>query len=64
MTTPQPERRLRYRLLTGTTEDDLSTKVDEALRAGYELHGDPALTGNAGTLVLAQAVRWPSDDAG
>lgn len=63
MTTPRPEGRLLYRLLTGTTEEDLSAKVDQALRAGYELHGDPALTGNAGTLVLGQAVRWPRDAA-
>jgi hypothetical protein len=42
-------------------EGDLSAEVDEALRAGYELHGDPALTGNASTLVLGQAVLWPSD---
>ena len=63
MSTPPPEGRLLHRLLTGTTEDDLSAEVDEALRASSELHGDPALMGDSGTIVLGQAVRWPREDA-
>ena len=64
MTTPAGGDRPLYRLLTGTSEDDLSGKVDEALRAGYRLHGSPAVTSNAGALVVVQAVRWPEELAG
>jgi hypothetical protein len=34
----------RYRILTGPDDASFCDRVSEALREGWELHGDPALT--------------------
>ena len=62
MSAQPPEGHYRYRAITGTSEEELAAKVDEALRAGFELWAGPSVSANAGTLVLVQAVRWPVGD--
>lgn len=45
-----------YRLLTGSDDRAFCERVSEALEAGYELFGSPAITVQDGTVVAAQAV--------
>jgi hypothetical protein len=48
----------RYRLLTGPDDEAFCRRVSEALELGYELYGDPAISLDAGRVVVAQAVIW------
>jgi hypothetical protein len=51
--------RLAYRLLTGAGDRAFCERISEALREGYELYGDPAVTWNGHEVVSAQAVILP-----
>jgi hypothetical protein len=59
MTSP-PDNLPTYRLLTGADDDKFCRRVSEALALGYELHGSPAATFDGKSVVVAQAVVWPS----
>ncbi|MEG3135533.1 DUF1737 domain-containing protein [Rouxiella sp. T17] len=49
-----------YRLLTGPDDSTFCRRVSEALKAGYVLYGNPALTYDSEkkTVIAAQAVIW------
>ena len=49
-----------YRLLTGPDNAEFCQRVSEALALGYQLHGSPAATFNGQTVIVAQAIIWPS----
>ena len=49
-----------YRLLTGADDDGFCRRVSEALALGYVLYGSPAATFNGESVIVAQAVIWPS----
>jgi len=53
-----PENKLRYRLLTGPDDASFCQRVSEALEAGYELYGSPAMTFDGQSVIVAQAVAW------
>ncbi|GAA2812497.1 DUF1737 domain-containing protein [Saccharopolyspora taberi] len=55
-----PEGQPRYRLLTGPDDENFCRRISDALDAGYQLHGSPAATFNGTTVIVAQAVVWPS----
>ena len=57
-TTPPPDAKLVYRLLTGKDDDAFCARVSEALAQGYQLYGSPAATFNGDHVVVAQAVVW------
>jgi len=50
MTIPE-EKKLRYRLLSGTDDTAFCERVSEALDTGYELHGSPSIAVD-GSVVL------------
>lgn len=54
--TPTTEAPKRYRLLTGVDDSSFCQKVSDALDAGYELYGSPAVTFNGSNVIAAQAV--------
>ena len=49
-----------YRLLTGPDDAAFCKRVSEALATGYKLYGSPAATFNGQTVIVAQALVWPS----
>ena len=49
-----------YRILTGPDDDKFCHRVSEALALGYVLHGSPAATFDGKSVVVAQALIWPS----
>ncbi len=49
-----------YRILTGPDDDKFCRRVSEALALGYLLYGSPAATFDGKSVVLAQALIWPS----
>jgi len=49
-----------YRLLTGSDDDKFCRRVSEALALGYVLHGSPAATFDGSSVIVAQALVWPS----
>ncbi len=51
-----PENRLRYRLLTGPDDVSFCRRVSEALEAGYQLYGSPAMTFDGNSVIVSQAV--------
>jgi hypothetical protein len=53
----------RYRILTGADDDAFCHRVSEALALGYVLYGSPALTTKDTTVIAAQALLWPDEDA-
>ncbi|MFV0452908.1 MAG: DUF1737 domain-containing protein [Propioniciclava sp.] len=53
------DRRLGYRLLTGSDEADFCRRVSEALAEGYVLHAGPTLAFDGTRMIAAQAVVWP-----
>jgi hypothetical protein len=55
-----PEGLPTYRLLTGADDASFCKRVAEALAAGYKLYGAPAATFNGQTVIVAQAIIWPS----
>lgn len=49
-----------YRLLTGPDDASFCRNVSEAIAMGYKLYGSPAATFNGTSVIVAQAVIWPS----
>jgi hypothetical protein len=49
-----------YRILTGPDDDRFCRRVSEALALGYVLYGSPAATFDGKSVVVAQALIWPS----
>lgn len=49
-----------YRLLTGPDDDAFCFRVSEALALGYRLYGPPSVTFNGTSVIVAQALVWPS----
>ncbi|WP_426165594.1 DUF1737 domain-containing protein [Pseudoduganella sp. R-34] len=49
-----------YRVLTGPDDSKFCRRVSEALALGYQLYGSPSLTFNGETVIVAQAVLWPT----
>jgi hypothetical protein len=49
-----------YRILTGPDDDRFCRRVSEALALGYALHGSPAATFDGKTVIVAQALIWPT----
>jgi len=57
---PPPDDMPIYRLLTGPDDAKFCRRVSEALALGYQLYGSPAATFNGESVIVAQAVVWPS----
>lgn len=49
-----------YRILTGPDDAAFCHRVSEAVALGYKLYGSPAATFNGTSVVVAQALIWPS----
>jgi len=49
-----------YRILTGPDDAAFCHRVSEALALGYLLYGSPAATFNGSSVIVAQALIWPS----
>ena len=49
-----------YRVLTGPDDAAFCRRVSEAVALGYKLYGSPAVTVNGGSVILAQAIIWPT----
>lgn len=49
-----------YRLLTGPDDASFCRRVSEAMVLGYRLYGSPAATFNGESVIVAQALIWPS----
>jgi hypothetical protein len=49
-----------YRILTGPDDAAFCHRVSDALKMGYLLYGSPAATFNGSTVIVAQALVWPS----
>lgn len=52
-----------YRLLTGVDDASFCRRVSDALALGYKLYGSPAATFNGQSVIVAQAIVWPSIEA-
>ena len=61
--TAPPEGLPPYRLLTGPDDAAFCRRVSEALALGYRLYGSPAATFNGTSVIVAQAIVWPSLEA-
>lgn len=61
MTTP-PENLPIYRILTGVDDPAFCRRVSDALALGYKLYGSPAATFNGQTVIVAQAIIWPTTE--
>ena len=59
MTTP-PDGLPRYRLLSGPDDENFCRRVSEALDLGFELHGSPAATFDGNSVIVCQALVWPT----
>ena len=59
MTEP-PDGLPTYRILTGVDDAAFCHRVSEAIALGYRLYGSPAATFNGGSVIVAQALIWPS----
>jgi hypothetical protein len=49
-----------YRLFTGPDDAAFCVRVSEALALGYQLYGPPVATFNGKSVIVAQAVVWPT----
>lgn len=52
-----------YRVLTGPDDATFCQRVSEMLALGYRLHGGPSVTFNGETVIVAQAILWPTTQA-
>ena len=52
-----------YRVLTGPDDASFCRKVSEVIALGYTLYGPPSVTFDGKSVVVAQAVVWPSIEA-
>jgi len=59
MTQP-PDGLPTYRLLTGADDAAFCRRVTEAIALGYKLYGPPAAAFNGQSVIVAQAIIWPS----
>jgi hypothetical protein len=59
MSTP-PDGLTVYRLLTGPDDAAFCQRVSEMIDLGYEPHGGPAVTFNGESVIVAQALVWPT----
>jgi hypothetical protein len=59
-TTQPPDGLPTYRLLTGVDDAAFCRRVSEAVAMGYKLYGAPAATFNGQSVIVAQAIIWPS----
>ncbi|WP_411084281.1 DUF1737 domain-containing protein [Streptomyces sp. cmx-18-6] len=59
MSTP-PDGLPLYRVLTGPDDSAFCHRVSEMISLGYELHGGPAVTFNGESVIVAQALVWPT----
>ena len=57
-----PDNLPTYRLLSGPDDATFCRRVSEALALalGYMLYGSPSATFNGNTVIVAQAIVWPS----
>jgi hypothetical protein len=60
MTNEAPNGLPKYRLLTGPDDASFCQKVSDTIALGFKLYGSPSATFNGETVVVAQAVIWPS----
>ena len=61
MPTKQPPHELpTYRLLTGLDDATFCHRVSEAVALGYKLYGSPSAAFNGISIIVAQAIIWPS----
>jgi hypothetical protein len=49
-----------YRILTGPDDAAFCRRVSEAIALGYVLYGSPAAAFNGKSVIVAQALVWPS----
>jgi hypothetical protein len=59
MQTP-PEDLPTYRIITGADDATFCRRVSEAVALGYRLYGSPSATFNGQSVIVAQAIVWPS----
>lgn len=57
---PTPNGLPAYRILTGVDDATFCRRVSEAIALGYKLYGSPSATFNGESVIVAQAVIWPS----
>jgi hypothetical protein len=55
-----PEGLPTYRILTGPDDATFCRRVSAALERGYLLYGSPSTTFNGESVIVAQAIIWPS----
>ena len=55
-----PEGLPAYRILTGPDDASFCRRVSAALEQGYLLYGSPSATFNGESVIVAQAIIWPS----
>ena len=55
-----PEGLPTYRVLTGPDDAAFCRRVSAALEQGYLLYGSPSTTFNGESVIVAQAIVWPS----
>ena len=55
-----PEGLPTYRVLTGPDDATFCRRVSAALEQGYLLYGSPSTTFNGESVIVAQAIIWPS----
>ena len=60
MTSAPPDGLPAYRILTGPDDAAFCRRVSEALELGYRLYGSPAATFDGQSVIVAQAIVWPS----
>ena len=49
-----------YRILTGPDDAAFCHRISEAMALGYLLYGSPAATFDGQSVIVAQALIWPS----
>ncbi|MFC4124566.1 DUF1737 domain-containing protein [Nocardia rhizosphaerae] len=59
MSTP-PEGLPIYRVVTGPDDATFCRRVSELLTLGYQLHEGPSVTFDGASVIVAQAVLWPT----
>jgi hypothetical protein len=62
--TEPPDGLPTYRLFTGPDDAAFCTRVSDALALGYQLYGQPTVTFNGKSVIVAQAVIWPTVEIG
>jgi hypothetical protein len=55
-----PDNLPTYRILTGPDDAAFCRRVSDAIALGYVLYGSPAAAFNGASVIVAQALVWPS----